>query len=237
LRSFDEHLCIEEGTSGLEGELERAEFEGQLVALGALEQASLELGGVLEDVAVEGVEQEHLVGGDDAPDLLEVDDDGALAPQDRGGVDEERVEQAEVPRGELAAPHHGGLVDLQRLHGGRGGLDADPAARAAAALLQVGDVEPPREAAARGPGGHGREGRRGRRRDVGRVRAVEERLLGGVPGGGHGARRRGQPVIGRGGPRGAVGSFCRWAPALVCRVAWSFQSTRGDEREPCAAVW
>ena len=209
LRSFDDHLCIEEGTSGLEGELERAELEGQLVALGALEQASLELGGVLENVAVEGVEQEDLVGGDDAPDLLEVDDDGALAPQDSGWVDEEGVEQAEVPRGELAAAHHGGLVDLQRLHGGRGGLDADPAARAAAALLQVGDVEPPREAAARGPGGHGREGRRGRRRDVGRVRAVEERLLGGVPGGSHGAPAA-QRVIGRG--RGTVGSFLQMGP-------------------------
>jgi len=196
LRSFDDHLCIEEGACGLEGELERAEFEGQLVALSALEEAALELGGVLEDVAVEGVEQEHLVGGDDAADLLEVDDDGALAAQDRGRVHEERVEQAEVPGRELAAPHHGGLVDLQRLHGRRGGLDADPAARAAAALLQVGDVETPREAAAprgrgRGPRGRGRERGRRRRRDVRRVRAVEERLLDGVPGsgagGGHGA--------------------------------------------------
>ena len=85
-------------------------------------------------------------------DLLEVDDDGALAAQDHGRVHEERVEQAEVPRGEVAAPHHGGLVDLQRLHGGRGGLDADPAARAAAALLQVGDVQPRRRVIGRWSG-------------------------------------------------------------------------------------
>jgi len=187
LRSFDDHLCIEEGACGLEGELERSEFEGQLVALSALEEAALELGGVLEDVAVEGVEQEHLVCGDDAADLLEVDDDGALAAQDRGRVHEERVEQAEVPRGEVAAPHHGGLVDLQRLHGGRGGFDAVPAARAAAVFLEVGDVEFPLGTVAGGPQERGRGGRR----DVGRVRAVEERLFDGVPdsgpGGGHGA--------------------------------------------------
>jgi len=149
---FDDHLRIEEGACGLEGELECAEFEGQLVALSVLEEAALELGGVLEDVAIEGVEQEHLVCGDDAADLLEVDDDGALAAQDRGWVHEERVEQAEVPGRELAAPHHGGLVDLQRLHGGRGGLDADPAARAVAALLQVGDVQPRRRVIGRWSG-------------------------------------------------------------------------------------
>ena len=123
LRSFDDHLCIEEGTSGLEGELERAELEGQLVALGALEQASLELGGVLEDVAVEGVEQEDLVGGDDAPDLLDVAEDGALAPQDAAGVDEERVEESQVAQGQVEPPHElhpgdlrGGYVARRRVH-------------------------------------------------------------------------------------------------------------------------
>ena len=76
---FDDHLRIEEGACGLEGELECAEFEGQLIALSALEEAALELGGILEYVAIEGVEQEHLVCGDDTADLLEVDDVGALA--------------------------------------------------------------------------------------------------------------------------------------------------------------
>lgn len=189
-RSFDGDLGVEEGAGCLEGELQRAKLEGELVTLGTLQQAALQLGGVLEDVAVEGIEKEHLVGSDHASDLLEVDDDGALAAQDRGGVDEERVEQAEVPRGELASPHHGGLVDLERLHGCRGGLDADPATRAAAALLEIGDVEAARKAAAHGPReGCGREGGRGRRGGVGRVRAVEERLLDGVRRGGcHGGR-------------------------------------------------
>ena len=111
------YLGVEEGAGGLEGKLEGTELEEELVGLGALEEAALQLGGVLEDVAVEGVEEEHLVGGDDAADLLEVDDDGALAAEDGGGVDEERVEEAEVAGGELAAAHHGGLVDLERLHG------------------------------------------------------------------------------------------------------------------------
>ncbi|CAD6254516.1 unnamed protein product [Miscanthus lutarioriparius] len=75
---------------------------------------------LVEAVSMSCHSMEHLIGGDGAPDLLEVD------AQDRGRVHEEQVEQAEVPRGEVAAPHHGGHVDLQRLHGGRGGLDTDP---------------------------------------------------------------------------------------------------------------
>jgi hypothetical protein len=61
---------------------------------------------------------------------------------------------------------------------------------------------------------------------VGRVLAVEERLLGGVPGGSHGAPAA-QRVIGRGG--GRWGLFCRWAPALGCRV--EFPVTRHERRE------
>jgi hypothetical protein len=53
------------------------------------------------------------------------------------------------------------------------------------------------------------------------VRAVEERLLDGVPGGGHGAPAAGDywPV------EWAVGSFRRWARALACRVE---SESRGD---------
>lgn len=40
-----------------------AEFEGnKLAARSVLEQAALELDDVLEDIAIEGFEQEHLVG-------------------------------------------------------------------------------------------------------------------------------------------------------------------------------
>jgi|UPI000221E6A9 hypothetical protein len=80
---------------------------------------------------------------------------------------------AEVPRGELIAPHHGGLADLRHLHGSCGGLDTDLAACVAATLLQVGHVDAPWKAAATGPGGTG-----------GRVSVVEEGLLDG--GAGHG---------------------------------------------------
>lgn len=69
-RSFDGDLSVEEGASGLEGKLKRAELKGELVALSTLQQAALQLGIVLENVAVEGVEEEHLFGGDHASDLL-----------------------------------------------------------------------------------------------------------------------------------------------------------------------
>ena len=223
LRSFDDHLCIEEGACGLEGELECAGFEGQLVALSALEEAALELGGVLEDVAIEGVEQEHLVCGDDVADLLEVDDDGALAAQDRGRVHEERVEQAEVPGRELAAPHHGGLVDLQRLHGVCGSLDADLAARAVAALLQVGDVQPRRRVIVRWSGRWGlfADG-------PGRSRVTRS----GTAGGGSAP---GEAVAGleRGGG-GDEGRRRRWRRVSVERESalgriWRFRTARGRE--------
>ena len=55
------HLGVEEGAGGLECELERLEFKGELIAVGALEEASLQLDGALEDVAVDGVEEEHLM--------------------------------------------------------------------------------------------------------------------------------------------------------------------------------
>ena len=50
-------------------------------------------------MAVDGVEEEHLVGGDDAADLLDVDDDGALPAEDRRRVDKERVKEVEVMGG------------------------------------------------------------------------------------------------------------------------------------------
>lgn len=67
--SCDGHQCIEEGAGGLECELERIELEQEVVPLGVMEQAPLELGGILVHVVVEGVEQEHLVGGDDCSRL------------------------------------------------------------------------------------------------------------------------------------------------------------------------
>jgi len=48
---------------------------------------------------VAGVQDERLSGRDDGLDVLEVDDDGALANQDGGGGGEVRVEHAEVARG------------------------------------------------------------------------------------------------------------------------------------------
>ena len=89
-------------------------------------------------------------------------------------------EEAEDTGGQRAAVHHGGVVDLERLHGGCGGLHTDPAAldaprgSAAAALLEVRNVEdaptggartPEVEERPRGPEAEGRAGGRGQGRE------------------------------------------------------------------------
>jgi hypothetical protein len=67
------------------------------------------------DERVARVRDERLVGGDDDLDVLEVDDDGAVAAQDGGGVREERVEHAEVPRGQPRHRHDLVLPELGRV--------------------------------------------------------------------------------------------------------------------------
>lgn len=61
-----------------------------------------EAGAEVEEEGLEArvvwVADEHLGGGDDGLDVLEVDDEGAVAAEDGGRVGEERVQHAEVPR-------------------------------------------------------------------------------------------------------------------------------------------
>ena len=62
---------------------------------------------------VAGVQDERLGGRDDGLDVLEVDDDGALADQDGGGGGEVRVEHAEVARGHPRHLHDPVLPQLR----------------------------------------------------------------------------------------------------------------------------
>ena len=64
-------MRIEEGAGGLKCELECAELEQELVPLGAIAGAARARWHILVHVIVEGVEQEHLVGGDDEVKELE----------------------------------------------------------------------------------------------------------------------------------------------------------------------
>lgn len=68
-------------------------------------EAALELGYEGDDGGVLGVEEEDLLGGDYGLDVLEVDDDGALAAEDGGRVGEERVEDAQIAGGKASAAH------------------------------------------------------------------------------------------------------------------------------------
>lgn len=73
--------------------------------------------------------------------MLEVADDGALAAEDGGRVDEEGVEEAEVPRGQVQPPHQRRLGDLDGLRGARRRVHAHPRAPPAATPLQAVDVD------------------------------------------------------------------------------------------------
>ncbi|ONK56196.1 uncharacterized protein A4U43_C10F5120 [Asparagus officinalis] len=58
--------------------------------------------------------------------LLEIDNNRLLSIENRGGVNKERVEGPEIACREIAAPHHGELVDLDDLRLVGGSIDADP---------------------------------------------------------------------------------------------------------------
>lgn len=98
-----------------------------MFGLGVMEagDAALELVDEGGDRRVLGVEEEDLLRGDDGLDVLEVDDDGALAAEHDGGVGEEGVEDAEVARGEAGAAHDRVLPCLHEL-GLAGGVDQKP---------------------------------------------------------------------------------------------------------------
>lgn len=111
------------------------------------------------DEGVPGVGDEDLGGGDDGLDVLEVDDDRPLPPEDRGGVGEEGVENPKIPRGEPRAAHDRVLPHL---------LEPRSAG--------VGDDEPLPAPAALPPRGGPRRSRRHRRR--GAVVVVREVVVG-----------------------------------------------------------
>lgn len=127
------------------------------VQIPTVRQPPLQLHHILQHVIIERVEQQDLISGDDASDLLEIDDDGLLSAEDGGGIDEEGVKKAEIAGGEIAAAHHGELIDLDDL-GVAGGVDADPGAEALAALLEAEKVHALEERAA--GGGRARRERR-----------------------------------------------------------------------------
>lgn len=141
------YLRVQEGAGGLERDLQSDELKRQVI--GAVHEALLQLvdvppRGLLLRGAPRGVllaQDERLVGGDDAADPLEVADDGALAAEDGGRVDEERVEEAEVARGQVQSPHQRRLGDLDRLRGARRRVHAHPRAPPTAAPLQAVDVD------------------------------------------------------------------------------------------------
>lgn len=88
-------------------------------------EAALELVDEGDDGGIPGVEEEDLLGGDDGLDVLEVDDDGALAAEDGGGVGEERVEDAQIAGWKASAAHDRVLPCFHHL-GLTGGVDQEP---------------------------------------------------------------------------------------------------------------
>jgi hypothetical protein len=64
---------------------------------------------------VASVQEEELLGSDDHFDVVQVDDDGALAAQDDGRVGQHRVQQAQVAGWKVRSPHDHMLPHLQIL--------------------------------------------------------------------------------------------------------------------------
>lgn len=94
--------------------------------------------------------------------MFEVDDDGLLAAEDGGRVDEDRVEEAEVAGWEVTAPHHGEIVQLDLLAVSPA-VDAGPGAEARATLLETRNVHALGDRAALGVAGAGGAAGAGRR--------------------------------------------------------------------------
>lgn len=88
-------------------------------------EAALELVDEGDDGGILGVEEEDLLGGDDGLDVLEVDDDGALAAEDGGGVGKERVEDPQIAGGK-ASPAHDRVLPCFHHLGLTGGVDHEP---------------------------------------------------------------------------------------------------------------
>lgn len=127
-------------------ELERGAIHLTVVrstAAGRLHEAALQLGGaaadprVLRAEAAVAQEDERLVGGDDAAQVLEVADDGAVAGEDGGGVGEEGVEHPQVPPWQVEAPHERRLGELHLLGAARRRVHVKPPPGPAVVLVQA----------------------------------------------------------------------------------------------------
>jgi hypothetical protein len=71
---------------------------------------------------------QQLISRDDAPDLLQIDNNCLLPAENCGGIDKERIEEAKVASWEVAAAHDSDLVEGDAAGGSSGGLDPDPGA-------------------------------------------------------------------------------------------------------------
>lgn len=185
------YLRIEVRTSHLESKLQRSKLKWQPISslctrslsLSRTWQPPLQFHSVLQNIRIQRIQQEQLIRSDNTPNLLKVHYYGLLTAEDGGGVDKERIKEAQISGREVTSAHDREFVSLDDGGGACGSFDADPGAGTSGRAFFVRwrvQGEEGSTGTERGRGGGTREGRGGggdgdmcRR---GGVRAAEEGL-------------------------------------------------------------